>query len=74
MKKAKLSSEEVESEIKRLQASSAVKLARKEQAIKYRREQQLYQLRCMEKRGLELMSKGIDFNNIEFELFGKSEE
>ena len=69
-----LTDEQVEMEIKRLWASDAVKLAKKEQQIKYRRRQQLYQLRCMEKRGLELMAQGVDMDNIEEELFDTTEE
>lgn len=64
-----MTDEDVEFEIKRLWASDAVKLAKKEQQIKYRRRQQMYQLRCMEKRGLQLMSQGIDLDNIEMKLF-----
>ncbi len=69
-----LTDEQVEMEIKRLWASDAVKLAKKEQQIKYRRRQQLYQLRCMEKRGMELMAQGVDMDNIEEELFDIAEE
>lgn len=69
-----MTDEMVEIEIARLQASDAVKLAKKEQNIKYRRRQQMYMLRCMEKRGKELMSKGITMENIEAELFGEMEE
>lgn len=50
---------DVEAEIERLLCSSAVRLAKKEEAIKNRRRQYMYQLRSYEKRGLELMSKGI---------------
>ena len=60
-----ITDEEVAIEIKRLQETDAVKLAAKEQRIKYKKRQQLYQLRCMEKRGLELMAQGITFGNIE---------
>mgnify|MGYP003404697037 CR=1 FL=1 len=69
-----MTDEMVEIEIARLQASDAVKLAKKEQNIKYRRRQQMYMLRCMEKRGKELMSQGITMENIESELFGEMEE
>ena len=69
-----MTDEQVEIEIARLQASDAVKLAKKEQNIKYRRRQQMYQLRLMEKRGKELISKGITMENIEAELFGGIED
>lgn len=68
-----MSDEMVEIEIARLQASDAVKLAKKEQNIKYRRRQQMYMLRCMEKRGKQLMAEGITMENIEQELFGEVE-
>ena len=58
-KKWGLTDEEVEAEIKRLNATEAVKLARRENALKYRKRQKLYQLRQVEKRGLELMAAGI---------------
>lgn len=74
MKPELLTDEQVELEINRLWASDAVKLAKKEQQIKYRRRQQLYALRCMEKRGLALMDQGIDFDNIEDRLFGHEPE
>lgn len=68
-----LTDAQVEIEIKRLQNSQEVKLAKKEQNILYRRRQQMYQLRIMEKRGRELMEQGIDFDNIEAKLFGDME-
>lgn len=72
MKQDMLTDEQVEMEIKRLWASDAVKLAKKEQQIKYRRRQQLYQLRYMEKRGNQLMEQGVDLENIEYKLFGET--
>lgn len=54
-----LTDEEVEREIARLTATEAVKLARREQRIKYRRRQQLYTLRALEKRGLQMMADGV---------------
>lgn len=65
-----LTDEQVEAEIKRLLATDAVKLARKEVQIKYKRRQYLYGLRNMEKRGKELMDAGINRENIEAVLFG----
>lgn len=44
---------QVEKEIERLTKSDAVKLARQERRIKYRRRQYLYQLRDLEKRGIQ---------------------
>ena len=70
MKPENMTDEQVELEIKRLWTSEAVKLAKKEQQIKYRRRQQMYQLKWMEKRGLQLMDQGIDMDNIEEMLFG----
>lgn len=54
-----LTDEEVEREIARLTATEAVRLARREQRIKYRRRQQMYTLRALEKRGLQLMEEGV---------------
>lgn len=54
-----LTDEEVGREIARLTATEAVRLARREQRIKYRRRQQLYSLRALEKRGLQLMAEGV---------------
>lgn len=69
-----MTDEMVEVEIARLQASDAVKLAKKEQSIKYKRRQQMYTLRCMEKRGKQLMAEGITMENIESKLFGEMED
>ena len=71
--KRKLTDEEVEQEIERLRNSEAVKLARKEENIKNRRRQTLYQLRCNERRGLELMKMGYRLDNISY-LMGMEEE
>lgn len=60
-----LTEEQVESEIARLTASPAVKLARRELRLQYKRRQQLYQLRNLEKRGQELMASGITIENID---------
>ena len=60
-----LTDEAVEREIERLTCTDAVRLARKEIRLKYKRRQQLYQLRNLEKRGLELMAAGITYENIE---------
>ena len=60
-----LTDEEVEREIARLNGSAAVKLAEKEIALKYQRRKRLYNLRCLEKRGLELARAGITPDNIE---------
>lgn len=54
-----LTDEQVEKEIKRLQKSELVKLARKEERIRYARRQLLYSLRSYEKKGKELMAAGI---------------
>lgn len=59
MAKDLMTDEEVELEIERLKESEAVKLAQKERRYKYQRRQYLYTLRWYEKRGKELMAKGI---------------
>lgn len=66
--------EQVELEIDRLINSDAVKLARKEQYLKNKRRQQMYMLRTMEKRGLQLMDCGITLENIEKEMFREENE
>lgn len=60
-----LTEDQVESEIARLTASPAVKLARREKRLQYKRRQQLYLLRNLEKRGNELMEAGITLENID---------
>lgn len=69
-----LTDEQVEQEIERLSQSLAVKLARKEARIKYRRRQTMYTLRQLEKRGEQLIEKGITIDNIESTLFPEIHE
>lgn len=69
MSKEFLTDEQVEFEIARLKESEYVKLAKREQRIKNARRQQMYQLRCLEKRGKELSEKGITYDSIEQNLF-----
>lgn len=54
-----LSDEEVEAEIKRLNETEEVALARREDRLKYKRRQKLYMLRNLYKRGEALMEAGI---------------
>lgn len=68
-----LTDEEVEEEIERLNATEAVKLARREQRIKYRRRQKLYTMRALEKRGLEMMAAGITREMLEA-MFAEDED
>lgn len=72
MAKNFLTDEDVEREIARLNTSPAVKLAEKEIALRYQRRKRLYNLRCLEKRGIELASSGITLENIE-EMFAEAE-
>lgn len=51
--------EQVEQEIARLRGSEAVRLAKAEERMKNRRRQYMYNLRNLEKRGLELMEQGF---------------
>ena len=74
MAKEFLSDFEVEQEIERLRTSPMVQLAKKEQRILYKRRQYMYQLRSMEKRGKQLVKKGITIDNIETMLFGDAED
>lgn len=60
-----LTDEQVEIEIKKLQESPLVKLARKEERIRYVRRQYLYTLRLYEKKGKELAKSGITMEILE---------
>lgn len=60
-----LTDEQVELEIKKLQDSPLVKLARKEERIRYVRRQYLYTLRLYEKKGKELAKSGITMEILE---------
>ena len=71
MAKDFLTDEQVELEIARLSTSAEVQLAKKEMNIKYKRRQYMYQLRCLEKRGKQLMDDGVTMENIESVLFGE---
>ena len=55
----RITDEQVEQEIKLLERSPAVKLARKKINLDYKRRKYLYQLRDLEKRGIALMEAGI---------------
>lgn len=63
-KKEIFTDEAVEEEIRRLQASPLVKLARREEAIRNRRRQYMYQLRMYEKRGKALAAQGITMEEL----------
>ncbi len=54
-----LTDDQVEQEIERLRGSEAVKLAKAEERMKNRRRRYMYNLRNLEKRGLELMDRGF---------------
>lgn len=70
---ARLTDEQVEREIARLQRSEYVKLAKKEENIRYARRNYLSQLKAYERRGKELASAGIDSDNIRRVLFGEDD-
>lgn len=53
-----LTDEQVEQEIERLNKSPMVALARKEKRVRERRRQYLYNLRCLEKKGIALAEAG----------------
>ena len=65
MAKEFMTDEAVEEEIARLQASSHVKLAKREEAIRNRRRQYMYQLRCYEKRGKALEAQGVTMEDLD---------
>lgn len=60
-----LTDSEVEREIKELEQSPLVKLARKNNRLKYLRRQRLYTLRSLEKQGKQLQEDGITFKDLE---------
>lgn len=55
----KLTDEQVQQEIDRLNKSEYVKLSQKEIAMRYKKRQRLYQLRNHEKRGKALAEAGV---------------
>lgn len=65
MAKEKLTDEQVEAEIKRLNNSQFVKLAQKEIRLKYKRRLRLYNLRNLEKRGKQLAKDGYTLDTLE---------
>ena len=69
-----LTDEEVEAEIKRLNESEAVALARREARLKYRRRQYLYQLRDLEKKGKALLESGINREILDAMYMGEDDD
>lgn len=69
----RLTDEQVEREIARLQQSELVKLAKKEENIRYARRNYLNQLKGYERRGAQLAAAGIDRDNIKAVLFGEDD-
>lgn len=67
MSNLNLTDEQVEFEIERIRNSEAYKLGIKEMRYKNARRQLLYKLRHFEKRGKELMSKGMTLDDFDFE-------
>lgn len=60
-----LTDAEVEREIKELEQSELVKLARKNNRIRYMRRQRLYTLRNLQKQGERLQEEGITVEDLE---------
>lgn len=73
MPNEKLSDQQVESEIARLQDSPYVKLAAKERRVRHRRRMYLYHLRQQDKKGRELAKSGFTLENLE-QLIRDTEE
>lgn len=67
MAKEYLTDAQVDTEIDRLIDSPMVKLAKRDQAIKNRKRQYMYQLRWLEKRGIELAKMGVTLESLEEE-------
>ena len=63
---ARLDSKRVLAEIKRLNQSEYVRLARKAQRVKYSRRQYLYTLRALEKQGRALAENGVDDHILDY--------
>ena len=70
---ARLTDEQVEMEIAKLQRSEYVKLAKKEENIRYARRNYLNQLQAQERRGKQLAAAGINSDNIRRVLFGEDD-
>ena len=66
MAKRVLTEEQVEAEIRRLNQSEYVRLARKAQRVKYARRQYLYTLRALEKQGRALAENGVDDHILDY--------
>ena len=60
-----ITDEQVEKEIDKLKQSKAVKLAKQERRVKTKRRQYLYQLRWLERRGMELQAQGVTEEELE---------
>ena len=69
-----LTDEQVEAEIKRLNESEAVALARRKARLEYRRRQYLYQLRDLEKKGKALMEAGINREILDAMYMGEDDD
>ncbi len=67
MAKEYLTDAQVDTEIGRLLDSKMVKLARRDQTIRNRKRQYMYQLRWLEKRGIELARMGVTLESLEEE-------
>lgn len=68
MAKDLMTDDQVVQEIERLKNSNHVKLAQKEIRLKYKQRKWLYQLRYLEKRGMQLEASGMTLENIEREI------
>lgn len=69
MANEKITDEQVEREIQRLQESEAVRLARREIEVRKRRRKYLYYLRQMEKKGKALMEAGVTWEMLHDESY-----
>lgn len=73
MASEKLTDQQVEAEIARLQGSPYVKLAAKERRVRQRRRMYLYHLRQQDMKGRELAKSGFTLENLE-QLIRDTEE
>ncbi len=65
MRNDALTDAQVDTEIERLNASSFVKLARKERNVRYARRRYLYDLRRLEQRGKQLAEAGYTLESLD---------
>jgi hypothetical protein len=72
--KEKLTDQQIDTEIARLNASPYVQLARKERNIRMRRRKYYYDLKWLENRGQQLANLGFTMESLELLDVGEAED